>query len=247
MTEDATAETRAPDIDPIRAVKDSVLAAALPHVAFDGWSDLTLRQAATDAGADRHEVQLAFPRGGVDLAVWFHKTGDAAMAARLRAADLGAMRIRDRVAFAVRSRLEIAEEQREAVRKGAALFALPVYAADGARCVWETADHIWTALGDPSDDLNWYTKRAILSGVYSATALYWLGDETEGRSATWAFLDRRIDGVMRFEKMKSAVKSNPLGKMMMMGPDWLASRIKKPSARVDTGTAVDLPGGSGGI
>lgn len=241
-----TSSAQVDDDDPIRAVKQRVLAAALPHVPFDGWSDAALEQAVADAGVDAYEAKLAFPRGGIDLAVAFHREGDREMVERLAATDLSAMRIRDRVAFAVRTRLEIAAPRREAVRKGATLFALPLYAADGARMVWETADHIWTALGDPSEDLNWYTKRMILSGVYSSTVLYWLGDETPGYERTWDFLGRRIDDVMRFEKFKAAVNANPLGKMAMMGPNWFASRVRKPGAGpIDTGTPVDLPGGFG--
>ena len=230
--------------DPILAVKRRLLAAALPHIPFDGWNEAVITQAAADAGVDPYEAKLAFPRGGVDMAMFFHREGDRELKSRLLDAGLPAMRVRERVAFAVKTRLEIAEPHREAVRKGAALFALPLYAADGARAVWETADVIWTALGDPSEDLNWYTKRMILSGVYGSTSLYWLGDETPGREATWAFLDRRIEGVMQFEKMKSAINSNPLGRMMMMGPNWVAGKIRKPGAAYyGSGDPIDLPGG----
>ncbi len=228
--------------DPMMALKRRVLAAALPNVPFDGWTDAVVKEAAATAGVSAEEAKLAFPRGGVDLALFFHDEGDRRLAEELKAADLATMRIRDRVTFGVRRRLEIAEERREAVRRGATLFALPIYAPDGARAVWRTADTIWTALGDPSDDVNWYTKRAILASVYGATALYWLGDESEGRARTWAFLARRIDGVMQFEKVKGALTKNPVGRMMMAGPNWLARRIRKPGARSES-DPIDLPGG----
>lgn len=228
--------------DPLAAVRDKILAAALPNIPFDGWTDAMLKQAVIDAGVDPHEAKLAAPRP-IDLAIALHRKGDRDLAKAMAEAPLGEMRIRDRVAFGVRKRLEIADPHREAVRRAAALMALPTNAATSARLIWETADTIWTALGDPSDDLNWYTKRAILSGVYSATMLYWLGDETPDREKTWEFLDRRIEGVMRFEKTKAAINANPLGRLMMTGPNWLAKRIRKPgSTPVDTGTPVDLPG-----
>ncbi|MEO1328571.1 MAG: COQ9 family protein [Pseudomonadota bacterium] len=242
QTADETASAEDPSADPRLETQRRILAAAMPSVPFDGWSEATLEQAIEDAGVDSFAAKLAFPRGAVDLALFFHREGDRQMLERLAAADLSSMRIREKVAFAVRTRLEIIAPHREAVRKGAALYALPIYAADGAQAVWETADHIWTALGDPSDDLNWYTKRAILSGVYGSTVLYWLGDESLGSENTWAFLDRRIEGVMRFESLKRAVNDNPLGRLLMTGPNWLASRVRKPGAPVDTGTPVDLPG-----
>ena len=126
------------------------------------------------------------------------------------------------------------------MRRGATLFALPVYAADGARALWETADTIWTALGDRSEDLNWYTKRATLSGVYSATLLYWLGDQSPEYAATWSFLDRRIEDVMRFETLKKQVRENRVLGRLMAGPDWLAKQVRAPSRIAALGPAGAL-------
>ena len=99
--------------------------------------------------------------------------------------------------------------------------------------LWGTVDAIWTALGDTSDDINWYSKRTILSGVYSSTILFWLGDDSYDGQATWDFLDRRIENVMQFEKVKATFRENPLLKGLMAGPNWLGSRIKAPKARDD--------------
>ncbi|MDJ0858325.1 MAG: COQ9 family protein [Dinoroseobacter sp.] len=217
--------------------KDAILDAALIHVAFDGWSETAFSAACADAGVDRSVARSIFPRGAIDLAIAFHKRGDAAMVERIRSEDMGAMRFRDRVAAAVRFRLE-AVEDKEAVRRGATLFALPMYAPEGARLVWGTADLIWSTLGDTSTDGNWYTKRATLSGVYSSTVLYWLGDNSDGLSATWAFLDRRIDDVMKIEELKASVNKNPLLRGLFAGPNWVLSRMKAPSQM----SRGDLPG-----
>lgn len=222
------AETPIDHAAPLPEARARILAAALPNVPFDGWTERTLTEAAAAADVDAATARLAFPRGAVDLAVFFHDDGDARLAQTIAAADLSEMRMRDKIAWAVRARLEAAAPHREAVRRGATLFALPLYAADGAKCVWRTADTIWTGLGDASQDANWYSKRAILSGVYSATALYWLGDGSEDQADTWAFLARRIDGVMRFEAVKAQVASNPLGRVLMAGPTALAKMVRPP-------------------
>ena len=214
----------------MNAVRDAILDAALPDIAFDGWSERTLRAAAERAGVDPALARSAFPRGAVDLALHFHDRADRRLGDELSQTPMGDMRMRERIAFAVRRRLELVGREREAVRRAATLFALPMHAADGARAVWRTADTIWTALGDASDDANWYSKRAILTGVYSATVLFWLGDESEGFENTWAFLDRRIEGVMQFEKMKAAVNGNPLGRFLMTGPN-LAAKLVRPPKR----------------
>ena len=215
---------------------DAILDAALMHVPFDGWSESSFIAAASDADVPLTEARALFPRGAVDLAVAFHKRGDARLAERVAEADLGAMRFRERVAWAVKTRLDMVEEDKEAVRRGATLFALPIYAADGARLVWSTADTIWSGLGDRSEDLNWYTKRATLSGVYSSTVLYWLGDQTPAHSATWDFLDRRIGDVMRIEEAKAAARGNALLKPFAQGFDRFAAMVKAPKRQ------SDLPG-----
>jgi ubiquinone biosynthesis protein COQ9 len=211
-----------------------LLEAAKPHVPFDGWSETTLRLAAQDADIAPGLVTAICPRGAVDLALAYHAEGDAAMLRRLEETDLSAMRFRDRVAFAVRARLE-AVEDRELVRRGTTLFSLPNHAADGAKAIWQTCDHIWTALGDTSDDVNWYTKRATLSGVYGATVLYWLGDDSEGNLRTWEFLDRRIEDVMQIEKLKARARENRVVSGLMAGPLAFLGRVRAPQARQQTG------------
>jgi len=228
-----------PEISPqsLDDVRAAMLDAALMHVVFDGWSDTTFRAALRDTDIEDSLARAAFPRGAVDLALAFHERGDREMLRRLHAADIESLRFRDKIATAVRLRLE-AIEDKEAVRRGTTLFALPIYAADGARAIWGTADRIWTAVGDTSEDVNWYTKRATLSGVYASTVLYWLGDQSEKHEATWAFLDRRIDDVLQFEKVKAQVRDNPILRQVFAGPNWLLSQIKAPSRSAED----DLPG-----
>ncbi|MCM2562799.1 COQ9 family protein [Lutimaribacter sp. EGI FJ00015] len=217
-------------------VIDQLLDAALMHVPFDGWGQASFDAVVADSGVAPDVARAVCPRGAVDLALAYHKRGDDQMLRRIHDEDLSALRFRDRVAAAVRFRIEAAEDK-EIVRRGTTLFALPQYASDGARAIWGTADKIWTALGDRSDDVNWYTKRTILSGVYSSTVLYWLGDESDGNQATWEFLDRRIDDVMQFEKVKASLRDNRAFNTVFAGPLALIGKIRAPSRAAD-----DLPG-----
>ncbi|MGV8986120.1 MAG: COQ9 family protein [Cypionkella sp.] len=215
---------------------ETLVEAALPHVVFEGWSNATLNAAIAESGVAPGLAHALLPRGGVDLALAYHHLGDQKMISALAEANLTTMRFRDRITFAVRKRLEVAD--REAVRRGSALFALPVHAGDGAKAIWGTADAIWTALGDTSTDVNWYSKRATLSAVYGATVLYWLGDDSDGHLATWEFLDRRIENVMAFEKTKAGFRENPIGKALLAGPLKVLERIHAPEQ------GSDLPGRS---
>ena len=219
--------------DTTDAAKDAVLDAALAHVPFDGWSETTFRAAIASSGVADALARALFPRGAVDLAIAYHRRGDRMMTERLAATDMAAMRYRDRVAFAIKTRLEVAGDK-ELVRRGSTLFALPHHAGDGARLIWGTADAVWKALGDTSADLNWYTKRATLSGVYGATVLFWLGDDSTGQQATWDFLDRRIEDVMRIETWKAKLRDNPVAKAV--NPSRFFSWVRPPAM------PDDLPG-----
>jgi len=216
-----------------------VLEAALPHVTFEGWSAQVLAEAIADSGVDAGLAALAFPRGVRDLALAFHYQGDAAMQEGMAATDLSNLRYRDRVARAIELRLEHAAAHKEAVRRGMAFFALPQYAADGAGAVWHTADAIWAALGDTSRDVNWYTKRMTLGAVYSACVLFWLGDESPDMADTRAFIDRRIDDVMRFEKAKAAFRDSGFGKLWAAGPGKVFDTVRAPEPQ------TDMPGYTG--
>lgn len=217
--------------------KEALLDAALPHVAFEGWSPATFRAACRDAEIGQGAARAACPRGATDLAVAFHRRGDRRMEAALRAEPLEEMKVRERITHAVRTRIE-AIGDREAARRAATLFSMPHLAPEGARLIWETADAIWIAAGDASQDVNWYTKRATLSGVYGSTVLFWLGDESPGHAETWGFLDRRIGDVMSFEKLKGGVAGNPILRTVLAGPIWALGRVKAPPRT----PRADMPG-----
>lgn len=185
--------------------RDRLAEAALLHVPFDGMNLAALRAGARDIGLSGDVAEAFFPGGGADLAAWIHRRGDARLAEWMQSAPAG--RISERIADAIRQRLEFADV--ELVRAASAVLALPANQPLAARLMWETADTIWNGLGDSSRDVNWYSKRATLSTVYAASVLYWLGDLSEDHAETRDFIDRRIDGVMQFEKLKAQVRKLP--------------------------------------
>ncbi len=226
-----------PDATSTDTLREKLLDAALAHVPFDGWSRSAFRAAALESGIGTEEAWRVCTRGPLDLAVAHHRRGDGIMRDAIAAEDLSGMRIRDRVTHAVRTRIET-DSDREIVRRSSALFALPSNSAVGARLIWDTSDAIWIALGDSSDDVNWYTKRMILSGVHSATVLYWLGDGSAGSQDTWAFLDRRVAEVMEFERFKGRLRENPMTKGAVAAAEAMFSKVRAPSRT----KRRDLPG-----
>ena len=193
-------------MDKKKAAAD-ILAQAIPLVPFEGWNQQTLSKAAVAAGYKRTDVIRVFPGGAIDAAETLLRFYNTAMEDTVNGYHLEGMKIRQRIATAVRIKLEIMEPDREAIRKILALLALPFHCVTALRQLYETVDAMWHSVGDTSTDFNFYTKRLMLAGVYVSTLTYWLDDESPGHDATWAFLDRRIENVMQIEKAKQIIKN----------------------------------------
>lgn len=187
---------------------DELRIALAPDIAasaiFDGWNEAALSAAAEMAEADLDVAKLAFPgaRPMDMIAAWIASV-DQAMEAEWPAERLATLKIRERIRTLVAFRLEAVAHIDEAVRRALAVMAQPQNARAALKLGWHSADLMWRLAGDTATDYNHYTKRAILAGIYSATLAVFVNDESEGKADTYAFLDRRIDGVMRFEKAKA--------------------------------------------
>jgi len=214
-----------------------LMLAALPNVAFDGWSNSTFAAACREADISERKARLFCPRGALDLAIAFHKWGDEQFETAFKKKKISELKVREKIRKAVELRIKLASDK-EAVRRGVVLFALPIHAFEGSHLIWDTSDLIWELIGDNTEDYNWYSKRAILSAVYASTVLYWLGDNSEGSEETWHFLDRRIEDVMKFETAKVQFKTNKFTKEFNGLAEKFLKTIKRPSRNKDP----NLPG-----
>ena len=222
---------------PIDPKISELMLAALPNVAFYGWSNLTFAAACKEVDISEEKAKLFCPRGALDLAVAFHKWGNEQFETSFKTKNISQLKVREKIKKAVELRIVLASDK-EAVRRGVVLFSLPIYAFEGSRLIWDTSDLIWELIGDNSEDYNWYSKRTILSAVYASTVLFWLGDNSEGSKETWHFLDRRIEDVMSFEKVKVQLKTNKLAQDFNGLTRNFLKKIKRSNRNVDT----NLPG-----
>jgi len=204
------------------------LAPAIAAIAgFDGWSEEAVATAADAVGVDRAAAAYAFRGGAMDMiAAWIAQV-DAAMAEAFTAQALAALPMRERIRRLVRFRLDAVAGQRESLRRALAIMALPSNARRGLQLGWRSADAMWRLAGDTATDYNHYSKRAILGGVYAATLGVLVGDDSEGHTDTLAFLDRRIEGIMRFEKAKGQLL-RPAEQRFSMAR--LLGRLRYPAA-----------------
>lgn len=223
-------ERNSPETDSFEGVRTDILSHLLARAPFDGWTGRTLEAAAKEAGVDRPALRAAFPRGVADaLRAWSRQT-DEAMLAAIGATEFAGLKIREKVAFAVRARLDALRPHKEAARRAAATLALPHHAPLAAELAWKTADAIWRGLGDKSTDFNFYSKRGILTGVWTSTLARWLADDTENEKATRAFLNARIENVMQFEKAKEKIRKLNIDPKKPL--EWLA-RLRYPAKGAD--------------
>ncbi len=187
-------------------LREPLLEAALPHVPFDGWSDKILTTASQDLDLDSGLAKLAFPGGVSDMIDLLSIRQDKKMVEACTDDILKTLKIREKITYLVRSRIEAEQDIREAARSAVTYLALPINSALGLKILYRTVDLMWKTIHDSSTDFNFYTKRLTLSAVYSSTFLYWLNDESEDYQETWDFLDRRITNVMQFEKTKAKIR-----------------------------------------
>ena len=191
------------------------LAPLIPaHAVFDGWSDKALAMAASELGVSEGRARLAFPGGAFQMIDSWFDAIDIAMAKAWPLERISSLKIRDRIRDLVLYRVEVINPHKEALRRALAILAQPQNAMGAARLAWRSADRMWRIAGDRSTDFNHYSKRGILSALYMSTMLVYLDDASEGLTTTRGFLDRRINDVMNFEKLKAS---------------WRGSRSRLPS------------------
>jgi ubiquinone biosynthesis protein COQ9 len=187
---------------PLQEIRDKLALSIGENAVFDGWNQAAVDSAAAQSGIDQAQARLAVPKdqsGKIDLYI---RAVDRELEAWFTPERLQDLKIREKIRRLVWKRLEIMAPAREAVRRALSILAMPQNVPAGLRAGWRTADVMWRIAGDTSTDFNHYTKRLTLSGVYASTLLVWLDDQSEGWADTAAFLDRRIDDVMKIEKVK---------------------------------------------
>ncbi len=202
------------DPSPLEALRARLALAVGNHAVFDGWTVKAVASAATQLGINLDQAGLAMPKDASGLIDSYAAAIDAAMTTAFPPERIQAMKIRERIRSLVWFRIESMAEAREAVRRGLAILAMPQNAPLAARIGWRSCDAMWRLAGDTATDFNFYTKRMTLGAVYASTLVAWLDDSTDGFADTAAFLDRRIDNVMRFEKWKA---------------EWRGSALHRPS------------------
>ena len=188
---------------PLETLRRRLALSVGEHAVFDGWTRAAVDSAAVECGVDPLQARLAMPKAAAGKIDCYVEGVDRALDQWAVKNRIGSLKIRERIRSLVWHRLQVMEPAREAVRAALSILAMPQNVPLALKISWRSADRMWRLAGDISTDFNHYTKRMTLGAVYTSTLLVWLGDDSEGQTETAAFLDRRIDDVMKFEKMKA--------------------------------------------
>ena len=191
----------------LEAARNRILDAGLVLVPAMGWTAAMLDRAVTETGVDLPLATRAFPHGPATMIDAFHARADAAMETELAARDLDRVKIRDRIGLAVRLRLLAMEPHREAARRALVVQAAPRNLLTSAAGLARTADAIWYGIGDTSTDFSFYTKRALVGGVYASTSVVWFSDRSPDFEESWAFLERRISDALKLGGLRRRLKA----------------------------------------
>jgi ubiquinone biosynthesis protein COQ9 len=197
-------------VSPLERIRQQLALAIGDNAAFDGWTETAVEAAADSLGIDPAQARLAAPKDAIGLIDLYIQGIDRALEAEFTPERLAAMKIRARIREMLWRRFQLMQPAREAVRRALAILAMPQNVLRASRIGWRSADLVWRLAGDTATDLNHYSKRLTLSAVYGSTLLAWLGDDSEEQADTAAFLDRRIDNVMAFEKWKAGLSGDKL-------------------------------------
>ena len=212
-------------LSPLERLRRQLALAVGENAVFDGWTRKAVDSAAGQLGVDPIQARLAFPKRQAEMIDLYVQEVDWALEAYFTSKRLASMKIRDRIRALVWRRLEIMAPAREAVRRAVAVLAMPQNVPLAVRIGWRSADLMWRIAGDTSTDFNHYTKRMTLGAVYGSTLLVWLDDQSEGWSETAAFLDRRIEDVMKFEKFKAEWRGSSTRRLSLSR---FAGRLRYP-------------------
>ena len=191
-------------------IKFDLIKAMINHVPFDGWSIDALEQGAIDIGfeqKDTYDTRMKiykdlFKKGSIDFIDIFSEMIDLEVKNNYEKLDPKPERVPEKVKTIILMRLSICQKYKEAIRSSIPITALPKNSKVSIRLLYRTCNSIWRIIGDKSTDFSFYTKRASLAAVYSATLLFWLNDTSRDNKDTSFFLDRRLNDISKIPKLK---------------------------------------------
>ena len=227
-------------IDPTRTENEeriNLTRACMMHVPFDGWTERSLELAAKDCGIDGSDISRILPRGVEEaVEIYAHLADEDMVLAFDEAMSESQTALRGmtaKIKLLILLRLEQASSHKEVVRKTLQYLRKPSRIKLSQSLLYNTIDRIWRVAGDDSTDFSFYTKRGLLGAIYSATLLYFLGDNSGSMDNTSNFLDRRLKEISVIPKVSKPLKKQSEFVITAMGKTFssIAKNISQKMAK----------------
>ncbi|RXM95569.1 DNA-directed RNA polymerase II subunit RPB3 [Acipenser ruthenus] len=204
---------QAEDYETEEQLQIRILTAALEFVPKHGWSVEAIAEGAQTLGLSPAAAGI-FSNGTGDLILHFIAQCNSNLSEKLaeqhKLVQLGQTEPKKTDEFlrdAVEARLRMLIPYIEIWPQAMSILLLPHNIPESLKHLSILVDDIWYYAGDRSSDLNWYTRRAALTGIYNTTELVMLQDSSPDFEETWKFLENRVKDVMNMANTAKQVQS----------------------------------------
>ena len=192
-----------------------ILLQLLKNVPFDGWTWDALYNSAIDLNIfkndltekDKSNLRNHYDNEIVNAIKKFNDYLDNEMIKKFKKAKLVNQKIPVKIKNLIMFRLNTSYEYKDAIRSSISIMSFPRNSKLALKMLYKTCDEMWRASNDKSTDFSFYTKRLVLSGVYTSTLFYWLNENDSKKVEN--FLDRRLYDIHRFGKIKTLSNGFP--------------------------------------
>ncbi|XP_044290139.1 ubiquinone biosynthesis protein COQ9, mitochondrial isoform X2 [Varanus komodoensis] len=179
-----------------------ILTAALEFVPALGWTPDAIAEGAKSLGLSVAAAGL-FHNDGSELVLHFVSRCNSRLSELLeeqeKLVQLGQAEKKKTDQFlkdALEARLRMLIPYIEKWPQAISILLLPHNIPASLNLLSSMVDDVWHYAGDQSTDINWYTRRTVLAGIYNTTELVMIQDSSPDFEDTWSFLQNRITDAM---------------------------------------------------
>tara|TARA_Y100000994_G_scaffold207401_1_gene179915 strand:- start:411 stop:1040 length:630 start_codon:yes stop_codon:yes gene_type:complete len=189
----------------IKKNRNDILNLAKKNLIPNGWNKNLVNLIAKEKKFSKSQIISLFPEGYKSILEFYISSTDEDMINQCKKLDLIRMKTSDRVCQIIKKRFEINQKEKKIIKKTLLYLTLPQNSKLAANSLYKTVDNIWYIAGDNSTDFNFYTKRAILSVIYTSTIFYWIFRDKD-LDQTEKFLKNQLSKLSKVPKIKEKIK-----------------------------------------
>ena len=169
-----------------------------------GLSKNTLESISKKYGLDANETELLFPEGNIDFIKFTLEQLNNELEEYCREIDLIRLPVHKRIKKVLLSKISLMNKNKVFYRSIFLNLLIPKKNFSLPSQLYNSVDQIWFIAGDSSTDFNFYTKRLILSVIYSRIMLFFFNNNNQEELEN--ILDESLRRVSKIPEIKSKFK-----------------------------------------